>query len=71
MSGLAHRDVLVHHHAAGRRADDAADLVAHGQRHAPPASAHARTPRVGPGGGVPLSRCSAARGIAPSEWLTR
>ena len=34
--GLAHRDVLVHHHRAGRGADDAPDPVAHRDRHVPP-----------------------------------
>ena len=40
-----------------------------GMRHQP--SAHARTPREAQVSVYSLSRCSAARGIAPREWLTR
>ena len=48
---LGDGDVLVHHRRAGRRADDAADLVADHHRHRPPALAPrpdpARLPRPG------------------------
>ena len=40
--------VLVHHGAAGRRADDAADLVADGDRHLPPAFAPRADPALAP-----------------------
>jgi hypothetical protein len=61
----------VHHGRAGRRADDAADLVADGERHLPPA--------LGPRADAALlhvraysaTRASAAAGIAPSEWLIK
>src|SRR5262249_40192982 len=75
---LGDGDVLVHHRGAGRRADDAADLVADGHRRLPPPLAPPpppppppRIPPPSPCGASPASRFSASRGIAASEWLMR
>ena len=66
---LADGDVLLHHHLAFARADDAPDQVAHRDRHLPPAlfprADAAGGPRVGELAHAPAAR----RGMAPSEWL--
>ena len=49
---LRDRDVLVHHRRAGRRADDAADLVADGQRQVPPPLPPRPDAALAPGAGV-------------------